>query len=53
MAGNYKQATQLAAVAEENNLNYSIGYMKRYDEGVERGPKIYSMKPSNQETWEN
>ena len=40
MAGNYKQASQLAAVAKEKNLTYSIGYMKRYDEGVERAKKI-------------
>lgn len=40
MAGNYEQAKKLVNLANTNNLNYTIGYMKRYDEGVQKARKL-------------
>lgn len=36
MAGSSKQAQILLEAAEKYNLHYAVGYMKRYDEGVEQ-----------------
>ncbi|HEY9680517.1 MAG TPA: Gfo/Idh/MocA family oxidoreductase [Oculatellaceae cyanobacterium] len=35
MAGTSEQAARLVALAAQNELVYSVGYMKRYDEGVQ------------------
>lgn len=35
MAGTVEQAEKLVAAAKNKNLHYVVGYMKRYDEGVQ------------------
>ena len=42
MAGTSDQATRLVALAECRNLHYAVGYMKRYDEGVQLAKQIYT-----------
>ena len=40
MAGTLEQGQKLVHEAERNNLQYVVGYMKRYDEGVVEGKNI-------------
>jgi predicted dehydrogenase len=40
MAGTLEQGEKLVQEAKKNNLQYVVGYMKRYDEGVIEGKKI-------------
>ncbi|OGT36378.1 MAG: hypothetical protein A3F11_10065 [Gammaproteobacteria bacterium RIFCSPHIGHO2_12_FULL_37_14] len=40
MAGSSHLAKLLLDAAEENNVKYAVGYMKRFDEGVEAAHKI-------------
>ena len=40
MAGTLEQGEKLVHEAECNNLQYVVGYMKRYDEGVLEGKRI-------------
>lgn len=41
MAGNFDQASRLVQTAQENNVNYVVGFMKRYDEGVQKAKEIF------------
>ena len=40
MAGSYDQARELFETAQNMSLRYLVGYMKRYDEGVQLGKRI-------------
>ncbi|MEM7467415.1 MAG: Gfo/Idh/MocA family oxidoreductase [Pseudomonadota bacterium] len=40
MAGSVVDAERLVAAAKANNVRYVVGYMKRYDEGVQKGKAI-------------
>jgi len=40
MAGTLEQGEKLVHEAERNNLQYVVGYMKRYDEGVIEGKNL-------------
>lgn len=40
MAGTVEQASELVAMAAKNHLHYVVGYMKRYDEGVQLAKRI-------------
>lgn len=40
MAGTFKQGEVLVNVAHEKNLHYTVGYMRRYDEGVQLAKKL-------------
>lgn len=40
MAGTLEQATRLVNAAKARNVRYAVGYMKRYDEGVETGKRL-------------
>lgn len=41
MAGTSDQGERLVSLAESKNLYYAVGYMKRYDEGVQRAKQLY------------
>ena len=49
MAGTLKQAELLVDIAQEKNLNYAVGYMRRYDEGVQLGKKLLDELIASQE----
>ncbi len=40
MAGTVEQAKRLVVAAQTRNLRYAVGYMKRYDEGVQLAKKL-------------
>lgn len=40
MAGTFEQGAQLVAEAGKRNLHYAVGYMKRYDEGVQTAKQM-------------
>lgn len=40
MAGTSEQGQRLVASAQARNLRYAVGYMKRYDEGVQAAKRI-------------
>lgn len=40
MAQTFAAASQLAEIATKKNLIYSVGFMRRYDEGVRKGREI-------------
>ena len=40
MAGTFEQGQRLVQAAQARNLHYTVGYMKRYDEGVQLAKRI-------------
>jgi predicted dehydrogenase len=40
MAGTYEQGQRLVAAARSRKVHYAVGYMKRYDEGVQTAKRL-------------
>lgn len=40
MAQTFEDAKKLVKIAKEKNLTYSVGYMRRYDDGVRKGREL-------------
>ena len=49
MSGDVEHAQLLTEAAREMNVQYVVGYMKRYDEGVQRAKKILDELMANEE----
>lgn len=49
MAGTFEQSRRLVEEAERQGLHYQVGYMKRYDEGVQEAKKLLDQVVSSGE----
>ena len=49
MAGTLQQGETLVAAAEERQVHYAVGYMKRYDEGVQTAKQMLDQLVESQE----
>lgn len=49
MAASFEQGKRLVDAAQAQKLHYAVGYMKRYDEGVQLGKRILDELVTSQE----